>query len=148
MPETPNLGSPYDYPNYPGDPPYFKAAMDTRARRIYEYLNFLWDENKGPARIDILLNLAQQSPQDELRALLAEPPLKLELPDDVVCAVIDLATGRLATPPGAKADGKFYMLMLPAKPSQGPANESYDSFKASQQWIEAFYHGVRQSGGM
>jgi hypothetical protein len=146
---SPNLGTPYVYPrNYPDKPTYFEADIDTRARRIYEYLDSLWGDD-GPYLIENLLNLAQQSPQTALKALLALPPLRLILPPNVDCVVIDLKTGRMATPPGADADteGKqFYMLMLPAKPSGGPNDENYDSFKASQQWTEAFYHAVRETG--
>jgi hypothetical protein len=147
MPESENLGEPYVYKNdYPTDLPYSQADIDTRARRIYKYLDKLWGAG-GDLLVDTLLRLAEND-QNLLKRVLNEPPLRLKLDNDVVCAVIDLKTGRLASPPGAAADGKFYMLMLPAKPKGDPDDEDYATLKASQQWTEAFYHAVRQSGGM
>jgi hypothetical protein len=163
MTKTEDLGSPYVYTHdYPPNPTYFDADIDTRAQRIYEYLDTLWGNNgkNRKAIVKDLLDFAQEPskngkpPQEKLRKLLAEPPLRLVLPHDVDYAVIDLETGEMATL--SKADKKsklFYMLMLPSTPKdpkepKDPKDKSYDIFKASQQWTEAFYHAVRQSGGM
>jgi hypothetical protein len=143
-----------------------KGAEDeygTRAQANYEFLEELWkkdedlrkelvelseqSQNVSPQNVtedaDLRKNLLGYS-QSGLKDLIREK-LKTELGPNVSVVVVDLETAKMmpATPTQG-VNGEFYIFFLPAYP-RGRLDKSYI---ASQQWAEAWYHAVHETGGM
>jgi hypothetical protein len=137
---TTNLDAPFLY-NVNAEEEHY----GDRAQRNYDFLERLWHPVTGAGFRNDLIGLAQAS-QVGLKADPNVVALGLGLAPDVYVALLDLESGRMVydNAPPAHPDG-FYILMLPATPRARPGSRSY---KVAQQWAEAWYHAVRETGGM
>jgi hypothetical protein len=116
-----------------------------RAQRNYRFLDRLWQPGAAGTAVRNNLIADAQTSQAALKANADFANLQLNLQPDVYVALLDCESGRLVydTVPPAHPDG-FYILMLPARP-QARNDRSYI---VAQQWAEAWYHAVRETGGM
>lgn len=122
----------------------------TRAQINYRFLDRLWDTGQQ-LRTD-LVKLAKDSldnpqevkgdPQKKLKDRLKDE-LDLDLPSGVGVVVVNLQNAEMVSPTQAYAQSEFYILFLPANPIGSDA-----SFIDAQKWAEAWYHAVRETGGM
>ena len=131
--------TPYVYSNQYDD-------YGTRAQINYRFLGRLWEADQL-YRND-LVKLAEQSLSDreqkELKDnLRLKDVLALDIPLNVSVVVVDLENAKMVSPTEG-TQTQFYVLFLPANPSEG----SPEAFQDAQKWAEAWYHAVRETGGM
>jgi hypothetical protein len=122
----------------PWTPNWDDGTVGTRAQANYKFIVELWRDNSLRTS---LLRKAEED-QNDLRRELNER-LQLKIDDYVNILVIDLGTGTMK--PEKLPPGEFYSLLLPANPTRMPDNPPY---KYNQAWTEAWYHAVREAGGM
>jgi hypothetical protein len=116
-----------------------------RAQTNYKFLDQLWEKDPNLRRgvVEAARSSKNDPKQSGFVQYLAENGLKLEFDTkDVSVLVVDCETAEIVKPEPIKA--KFYILFLPANPRGGPGK----GFKDTQQWAEAWYHAVRETGGM
>jgi hypothetical protein len=123
-----------------------REVYGDRAQANYKFLDQLWEEN-STLRKEVVAAAEKSAngdpDQTELKTYLDKRGLKLELDTEhVSVVVVDCQTAKIVKPEPIKE--KFYILFLPANPSVG----SDEGFKYTQQWAEAWYHAVRETGGM
>ena len=129
--------------------PYVYGKQDdeygTRGQINYQFLGRLW-ETSQQLRND-LVKLSEDSlgnpPEKGLKARLKDE-LSLDLPSRVSVVVVDLENAKMVSPTEGyhRRNSTFYFFL----PTQVKALTQ--AFIDAQKWAEAWYHAVRETGGM